>query len=512
MVVNKRVIIYIRVSDPSQIDNNSLETQEKQCRDFAKHKGYEVIKVFVEPGRSAGKQIEKRIALREALTFCTKKQNRISFFLVYNFKRFSRNADEGVPIISLLAKHGIEVISATEVSEMNPIGRAIRTIFIALGQLENELKGEVVKDNMQSAFKKGLWVFKCPVGYKRKYRTKEENKGIPPIQDPNLAPLITKMFQNAATGIYNKSQLARMMNLEGFGDHYRVEADHKIVDGILEKTFYYGRMYAPKWDMYSQGQHIPLIDEATWKKAYHYLILKKKNYQYQDEELYPLKGTLKCEVCNHPLTTSPSRGNSGVVPYYECRQKGCKRVRINANNAHQQFDELLTQVQPTTRVIKLFEHLVFSEWDKVIEETKNQADAIDDRIYAFKQELKSIRKAKDEGLYTIEQAKEEAEKVNQEIAVLEVERSEVKVEQYNTEIVKDFTVSFLKNLSLLWDRLDLPKQQALLQKVFLNTLLVSEDKKIRTSEISPSFKLIEALSTSDGKNVTPRGVEPRLPG
>ncbi len=271
-------------------------------------------------------------------------------------------------------------------------------------------------------------------------------------------------------------------------------------------------MYASKWKMHSQGQHIPLIDEATWKKAYHYLVLKKKNYQYQDEELYPLKGTLKCEACGHPMTTSPSRGNGGVVTYYECRHKGCKKVRINASKAHQQFDELLSQIQPTTRVIKLFQHMVFAEWDKVIEETRNQADAIDERIYALKQDLKSIRKAKDEGLYTIEQAKEEADKVNQEIAVLEVERSEVKVEQYNTEIVKEFTTIFLQNLSLLWDRLDLPKRQALLQKVFLNTLLVSEDKKIRTSEISPSFKLIEALSTSDGKNVTPWGIEPQLSG
>ncbi|MGI5828420.1 MAG: recombinase family protein [Patescibacteria group bacterium] len=512
MEASKRVILYLRVSDPSQIDNNSLETQEKVCRDFAKHKGYEVVKVFIEPGKSAGKQIEKRVALREALAFCTKKQNNISFFLVYNFKRFSRNADEGVPIISLLAKHGIEVISATEVSEMNPIGRAIRTIFIALGQLENELKGEVVKDNMQSAFKKGLWVFKCPVGYRRKYRSKEENKGIPPIIDPNLAPIITRLFENASTGIYNKSQLARMMNLEGFADHYRVEADHKIVDGILKKTFYYGLMFAKKWNIYSQGLHEPLTDETTWKKAYHHLILKKKNYQYHDENSYPLKGALKCEACGHPMTTSPSRGNGGVVTYYECRQKGCKKVRINANNAHQQFDELLSSVQPTSRVIKLFQHMVFSEWDKVIDEAKNQADNIDDRIYSFKQELKSIRKAKDEGLYNIAQAKEEADKINQEIAVLEVERSEIKFEQYNTEIVRDFTERFLKNLNLLWEKLDLPKQQALLQKVFLNTLLVSEDKKIRTSKISPSFQLIEALSTSKDENVIPRGIEPRFAG
>ncbi len=509
--MEKRAVIYIRVSDPSQIENNSLETQEKECRKAAASQGYDVIRIFREEGRSA-KHIYTRLELRNLFDFCSIKKHGISAVFVYKTDRFSRNVEEGLAAISRLAKLDIEVISVVEGYENSAMGRALRVMIMAMDQLDNELKGERVKENMLACFRKGLWVFKCPVGYKRKYHTKEENKGIPPIKDPNLAPIITKMFQNAATGIYSKSQLARIMNLEGFSEHYRVEADHKIVDGILEKTFYHGLMYAQKWDLYSQGKHEPLIDETTWKKAYHYLILKKKNYQYHDEELFPLKGTLKCEICGHPMTTSPSRGNGGVVTYYECRNKGCKKVRINANSAHQQFNDLLSRIQPTNRVITLFQKMVFVEWDKVINKTRKQADIIDDRIYAFKQELKSIRKAKDEGLYSIEQAKEEAEKVSQEITILEVERSEIKFEQYNTEIIKDFTERFLRDLNLLWEKLDLPKKQALLQKIFLNTLFVSEDKKIRTSEISPSFQLIEALGASDGENVTPWGIEPQLSG
>ncbi len=45
--MEKRAVIYIRVSDPSQIENNSLETQEKYCRNFAKSHGYEVLKFIV---------------------------------------------------------------------------------------------------------------------------------------------------------------------------------------------------------------------------------------------------------------------------------------------------------------------------------------------------------------------------------------------------------------------------------------------------------------------------------
>jgi hypothetical protein len=261
-------------------------------------------------------------------------------------------------------------------------------------------------------------------------------------------------------------------------------------------------MYAKKWDEYAIGQHEPLTDEPTWQKAYHYLILKKKNYQYQDEEQYPLKGTLKCEACGHPLTTSPSRGNGGFVPYYECRKKGCKGVRLNANETHKQFASILGQIKPTKRVMTLFQHTVFLNWDSVIEQSRHEVDNYDQRIQALKDELKSIRKAKDDGLYTLEQAKMEAEEAQQKLTVLEIERSDIRIEQYNTEVVKEFSERFMRNLPLLWDNLDLPKRQALLSKVFQGTIIAGKDKNIRTSKLSPSFELIQSLAEEKSENVT----------
>lgn len=511
METNKRAVIYIRVSDPSQVDNNSLDTQEKICKDYLKSKGYELVKVFREEGESA-KHVATRTQLTELIKFCADKKNPITYLVVYKMDRLSRNMAEGLQLIAQLAAYGVLVYSATEQFGTDAAGTFLKNVLMAAAQYDNETKAEKVKDNMQKVFRDGLWPFKCPIGYQRPFRSKEENKGLPPIPHPELAPIVSRMFTNAATGIYNKSQLARMMNLEGFGDYYRVEADHKIVHGILSKSFYYGKMYAKKWDEYTIGQHEPLTDEPTWQKAYHYLILKKKNYQYQDEEQYPLKGTLKCEACGHPLTTSPSRGNGGVVPYYECRKKGCKGVRLNANDTHKQFATILGQVKPTKRVMTLFQHMVFLNWDTVIEETRQEVDNYDQRIQTLKDELKSIRKAKDDGLYTLEQAKAEAEEAQQKLTVLEIERSEIRIEQYNTEVVKEFSERFMRNLPLLWDNLDLPKRQALLSKVFQGTIIAGKDKIIRTSKLSPSFELIQSLAEEKSENVTPRGIEPRLQG
>src|SRR5512140_126824 len=104
-------VIYIRVSDPSQIENNSLETQLKICRSFAERNGWEIVEVFEEEGVSA-KTVHNRPEMRRLLQFCTDKKNKIAKVIVYKMDRFARNTEDGLVAISLLAKHGSFLVSA----------------------------------------------------------------------------------------------------------------------------------------------------------------------------------------------------------------------------------------------------------------------------------------------------------------------------------------------------------------------------------------------------------------
>ena len=508
--MDKRAVLYLRVSDPSQIENNSLETQEKVCKSFAKTHGYAVVQIYRDEGKSA-KHVYTRPALRELLAFCTKKNN-IAAVIVYKFDRFSRDASEGLAAIAILAKTNTQVISATEVSEINPMNTALRTILIALGQLDNEVKAERVKDNMLNAFRRGAWPFKCPIGYKRPYKTKEENKGKTIIQDPAIAPIVRNMFINAAKGIYSKSQLARMMNLEGFEKAYGKAMDHKTVDKMIQNSFYFGKMYARKWNEYAAGNHEPLIDQATWETAYKAVTHKRSQFKFQDVSLYPLKGYLVCSECGSPMTTCPAHGRNRIFHYYECRNHTCRKTRVDAEKAHTQLSGLLQQIKPSERVLKLFNHMVFSEWDRVIEGARARNRALDKRIEGLRDEQDTVVKAQGDGLYTLDEAKEKVESIRKEIAVLEIERSESRYAEYDTEAVREFTNQFLLNLDALWERVDLPKKQALLERVFDGKLICNTNREIRTSKLSQSFELIKALKDGNVKNVTSLGFEPKLAG
>jgi len=503
-----RVVIYIRVSDISQLDNNSLETQLKACLQFAEANNYEVVKIFREEGVSA-KHVQTRPQMRELLEFCTLKKNKVSAVLVYKIDRWSRNVEEGLIAISLLAKYGVSLIPTTEVAEQNPMGKAMRTILMALGELDNNLKGERVRDNMQTNFKKGLWCWKPRIGYKRPFKTKEENRGKPPVIDGQLGEIVRSLFIKASEMRTSKKHLADYINGLGFGELYGSKADGRLVARIIKDSFYYGYMYAPKWKEYAWGRHEPLTDELTWEKANINVLGIKRKYNIQDSKIYPLKGVLLCKSCEHPMTSSNPMGTGKHYLYYECHNKPCtNHERIGIDIAHRIFTDLLDLMKPSERVLKLFTHMVFSEWEETIKQTNSEAELRERQIKILQDKLTSLAESNAKHILTDDEARESAEKIRRDMAILKVERSEIRIEQYDTEAVMQFTENFLVHLDKLWLHMDLPQKQALQNEVFPRGLMV-EDGKIRTVNLARTFELIGEMSDVNFNFVTPREVESR---
>jgi len=78
--IKKKALIYIRVSSEEQVQNYSLGTQEEICRREAKFKGYEVVEVFREEGRSA-KTILGRPELLRLLGYCRRTRRKLEQLL-----------------------------------------------------------------------------------------------------------------------------------------------------------------------------------------------------------------------------------------------------------------------------------------------------------------------------------------------------------------------------------------------------------------------------------------------
>ena len=93
----KRAVIYLRVSTPSQVNTDynpegiSFPAQRERCELKCGQLGAEVVREFVEPGRTAT-SIDKRPVFQEMMAW-VKDQGDIDYIVVYHFNRMFRNSD-----------------------------------------------------------------------------------------------------------------------------------------------------------------------------------------------------------------------------------------------------------------------------------------------------------------------------------------------------------------------------------------------------------------------------------
>ncbi len=142
---------------------------------------------------------------------------------------------------------------------------------------------------------------------------------------------------------------------------------------------------------------------------------------------------------------------------------------------------------------------------------KREASIIDEQIKNLENKLTMVAESNAKLILTDEEAQIRADEIRKDMAVLRVERADIRMEQYDTEAVKSFTEDFLLNLNKLWMQIELPHKQALQNEIFTNSLIV-ENGKIRTNGLASTFKLIEELNTENVESVTPMEFESMFPG
>ena len=218
--IGNTIVNYTRVSDPSQFDNTSLETQKKDAIAYAKKKGL-VIKEFFGGGVESAKTDERK-EFKKMLEY-VRKDKSISAILVFSYERFSRS-EHAMQLTNDLKKIGVKVMSVIqEVDVTSAAGRLQQNIFYAFGNYDNELRKEKSSRGMIENLRNGYWVGACPFGYtnlKRKEKAKYHEYVI-----NDEGKILKLAFKWKAEG--------RLNNLE------IVEKMHKMGSSIKYKSFVY---------------------------------------------------------------------------------------------------------------------------------------------------------------------------------------------------------------------------------------------------------------------------------
>lgn len=295
-----KVVSYIRVSREEQVEGWSLDAQRDQCAELAALRGWDLLQVFEEPGRSA--KTDLRPEFQRMMSRAEAKQ--FDVIVVHKLDRFSRSLADVVRNVARLKEAGVGLVSASEpwLDTTTPQGEFMLYLFALLAQWDNENRARETAKGKEQRAKEGYWNGTLNFGYvtirdlrkelwtlgkqhdvqeisEAVYATRSdeldnyldqwhdrtEGDAVPHLKNAAGALLA---FTYYSTGNVSDGEVAIMLNEAGYrtsgnwGENL-FEAD--TVRPMLQNRFYLGEVpYKGKW---YPGRHPAIIPESLFEKC-----------------------------------------------------------------------------------------------------------------------------------------------------------------------------------------------------------------------------------------------------
>lgn len=248
-----KVVIYCRVSTEEQVNGYSIEAQEDQCRSWAAQNGYRVVRVYIEPGRSA--RTDQRPQFQRMIALV--KMGLADAVLIHKSDRIARNLLDLLHYRNQLERAGKKILSVLEpfFNDDSPESRMVVGIIGSINEFYSaNLSREVRKGQGQKAKSGKFPGGKLPLGYAR-----DEEKNI--IIDQERAAFVISAFHEFATGDYTLKTWAKRAN--DFRDGIALHPQSWLK--IFRNIFYLGRFVWGGEEF--QGDHSPLLDNHIFQQV-----------------------------------------------------------------------------------------------------------------------------------------------------------------------------------------------------------------------------------------------------
>ena len=501
-----RVVKYKRVSTGRQVEGASLQTQDESCDAFASKNGFEIVGSFEDAGESA-KTVD-RPQLIKMMNFCADKSNRVDGVIVYKLDRLARNTEDHFAIKAALAKTQVRLYSATEPISEDPAGEFMETILAGAAQFDNKVRAGRVKGGMTTKSENGYWVHQPPLGYDN------VNPGKSSVLVPNKsAEAIEFVFNNFAKGYLNQAEITRELARLGFKSVKGNAISAQHVNKILRNPIYMGYIKNKLLETMIKGNHSAIISEEIFDQCQRRLngspmASVKRNINIEE---YPLKGVLICECCGRRLTASKPRGKNKRYSYYHCYK--CGAVYVRAEKITEQFEQLLSSINPTEKALKLFRAGFKSAYNERFETSRSQRMTAEKELKALEEKSKKLVQS-----YAVESKINESQfnmlskQFENEELVQRAIISDLRISELDIESSMHLVEVFLKDALSVWKGLDIIQKQKFQHFLFPQQIVVSKNGIVGTPVLSPIYALLGSTSDEKSSLVVPRGFEPLLPG
>ena len=347
----KQAVLYARVSSKEQEkEGYSIPAQLKLLKDYAAAQGFAVSQEYVdvETAKATG-----RAAFGEMVAWL-KAHPSVRLLLVEKTDRLYRNLKDWVTIDELeieihFPKEGVVLSRDSRSSEKFMHGIKV---LMAKNYIDN--LSEEARKGQQEKAEQGIWPTKTPLGYRNV--PGPDGKRIIAV-DPEVAPMVAKLFDWYATGGLSLKDVARKAAAEGFcyprsGNRLPVST----IQTILRNRLYTGWF---EWNgKLHEGRHEAVVSPELWERVQGVLDGRHASKHRRMTHDFAFSGLISCARCGCSVVGEIKKQK---YIYYHCtgyadkcqgKPSACRSKYVREEVLEQQFTQLLGRLHFDEEVLE----------------------------------------------------------------------------------------------------------------------------------------------------------------
>src|SRR5438094_498482 len=300
-------VIYARVSSKEQEkEGYSIPAQLRLLHEYAKQSNLNVVREFVDIETA---QRTGRTNFDAMLTFFRRTRS-CKVLLVEKTDRLYRDLKDWVSIDDL----DLEIHLVKENVALSPGSRSAEKfmhgikVLMAKNYIDN--LSEETQKGLREKAEQGLYPSWGPIGY----RNADGPNGKRIIEpNPDVAPLVVRLFETYATGSHSLKEVTRLARLWGLTFRSRPPLSNSVTHQILHKPIYMGRF---RWaGLEYQGSHQPLVSLNLWEAVQQRLDGRCAIGAHPVKHQFAFSGLVSCGHCGCALVGEIKKKR---YVYYHC--------------------------------------------------------------------------------------------------------------------------------------------------------------------------------------------------
>lgn len=508
-----KAVIYCRVSSQKQVkEGDGLGSQETRCREYARHKGYEVVQAFRDEGVSGG--IIDRPSMKAMLAFL-KKQSRKEphIVIIDDISRLARGLEAHIQLRTAIGEAGGKLESPSIEFGEDSDSRLVENLLASVSQHHRQKNTEQVKNRMRARLLNGYWVFYPAIGYKYEL-IKGHGKML--VRNEPLASIVQQALNGFASGRFETVGEVKRF-LESCPDYPRNkdgEVHFQRVDDLLRRVIYTGYMDVPEWGIsLHPGKHEALITYETYQRIQERLNgTAKAPMKVNIRDDFPLRGFVTCGCCDRPLTSCWSTGRNTKYPYYLCANKACAEYgkSIRKEQMEAEFLEIIRSLKPSPKTFYLALDIFDRLWKNRQEQAYGQTKTIQQQLLLINRKVEQFldRVVEADNPVLIQTYETKIRTLQEERTALN-EKIKLCGRPLDTfENTFRTAINFLGNPLSLWESECIQQRRLLIRMAFSDRMTYDRNKGFRTAAFSQPFAVLEDLRQGNLEMVGPVGLEP----